>query len=87
MFLNVPKFREYLEERINWYTYGEENKTKTNYYGPILEASKKFKFVEDALASIHTNDTFVEDIKEAYEDLIKRIGEGEFDMFEEKERE
>jgi len=109
MFLNVPKLREVLEERINWFLYGAEQNSESQgsldgFKIVLEELEKKEKhFVLDLQTSIakisselagkyalEEDDTIVRPILAkigALNFVQAKLEEGEFDLFEEKERE
>ena len=95
MLLNVPKLREVLEERTNWFKYGaeenEESKAKGKFYNTLLHSTMP-RFVEELIANLkdavisaevdNQEDAF---ILENLVELIGRVSAGEFDLFEEKD--
>jgi hypothetical protein len=89
LFLNIPKLKEYAEERINWFKYGvdetPETKAKVSFYNNIFYKDLP-KFAEDYVkllkeVAIEAGAEIVDDVV----GLIEKIELGEFDLFEEKD--
>jgi hypothetical protein len=89
LFLNIPKLKEYAEERINWFKYGvdetPETKAKVSFYNNIFYNDLP-KFAENYIdvlkaLQIEAGADIVEDIAT----LVEKVRFGEFDLFEEKD--
>ena len=95
MFLNIPKLKEYAEERINWFKYGAdetpETKAKVSFYNNIFYKNLP-KFAEDYIKELNDkwdhfdtpNDGSIDELNEL-QSLIEKLEAGEFDLFEEKD--
>jgi hypothetical protein len=90
MFLDTNKLRDFLEERINWLKYGTEEKAEVinelAFYDAVMEKVENNtigKLIPDARAAIKSLDF----VHGKSEELVSKLDIGDFDLFDENERE